>query len=148
MALNPDTCDKLKQVSTATLATALFKRGLRNQMIQGVQPLSPPKAESMVGEAYTLRYIPAREDLNDMGVFRNPVPPAAQGGGGVPTRRGDGDRQPQGRPRRLRRRHPGHTADDARRGGHRDRWRLPRFSRDRAGWTSSHTTCARRHRPI
>ena len=75
MALKPETRDTLKRVSTATLATALFKRGLRNQMIQGVQPLSPPKADSMVGEAYTLRYIPAREDLNDMSVFRNHAHP-------------------------------------------------------------------------
>jgi len=71
MPLKPETRDLLKKVSTATLATALFKRGLRNQMIQNVQPLSPPKPESMVGEAYTLRYMPAREDLNDMSVFRN-----------------------------------------------------------------------------
>jgi regulator of RNase E activity RraA len=75
MALKPETRETLKHVSTPTLATALFKRGLRNQMIQGVQPLSPPKAESMVGEAYTLRYIPAREDLNDISVFRNPDHP-------------------------------------------------------------------------
>jgi regulator of RNase E activity RraA len=40
-------------------------------MVQDVQPLSPPKGGSMVGEAYTLRYIPAREDLNPMTVFRN-----------------------------------------------------------------------------
>src|SRR5271163_2792734 len=75
MALKHETRDKLKHVSTATLATALFKRGLRNQMIQGVQPLAPPKPDSMVGEAYTLRYIPAREDLNELSVFRNPDHP-------------------------------------------------------------------------
>jgi regulator of RNase E activity RraA len=75
MTLKDDTLQKLKRVSTATLATALFKRGLRNQMIQGVQPLSPPKPDSMVGEAYTLRYIPAREDLNELSVFRNPDHP-------------------------------------------------------------------------
>ena len=79
MALKTETRDRLKRVSTATLATALYKRGFRNQMIQGVQPLSPPKAESMVGEAYTLRYIPAREDLNDMSVFRNPAHPQRKG---------------------------------------------------------------------
>src|SRR6202790_3626065 len=71
MALKPATRDLLKRVSTPTLATALYKRGFRNQMIQGVQPLSPPKQESMVGEAYTLRYIPAREDLNELSVFRD-----------------------------------------------------------------------------
>jgi regulator of RNase E activity RraA len=69
--MKPETREKLKGVSTATLATALYKRGLRGQMIQNVQPLGPPKAHSMVGEAYTLRYIPAREDLNDISVFRN-----------------------------------------------------------------------------
>jgi regulator of RNase E activity RraA len=73
--LSTATRDKLKGVSTATLASALFKRGLRNQMVQGAVPLSPPKGGSMVGEAYTLRYIPAREDLNPMTVFRNHAHP-------------------------------------------------------------------------
>jgi regulator of RNase E activity RraA len=73
--LNPETREKLKGVSTATLASALFKRGLRNQMIQDVQPLSRPKGGSMVGEAYTLRYMPAREDLNPMTVFRDHTHP-------------------------------------------------------------------------
>ena len=70
MPLSPETRDRLKTVSTATLATALYKRGLRNQMIQNVHPLRAP-ATSMVGEAFTLRYMPAREDLNDLSVFRN-----------------------------------------------------------------------------
>jgi regulator of RNase E activity RraA len=69
--LTPETRDKLKGVSTATLSSALYKRGLRNQMIQDVRPLSAPKGGSMVGEAYTLRYMPAREDLNPMTVFRD-----------------------------------------------------------------------------
>ncbi len=66
----PETRTKLKAVSTATLATALYKRGLRQQFIQDVKPLRSMK-ESMVGEAYTLRYIPAREDLNPLSVFRD-----------------------------------------------------------------------------
>ena len=70
MALKPETRDKLKGVSTATLATALYKRGFRSQCIQDVRPLAPLK-ESMVGEAYTLRYMPAREDLNTLDVFRD-----------------------------------------------------------------------------
>ncbi|MDR3533868.1 MAG: ribonuclease activity regulator RraA [Rhodopila sp.] len=69
--LSPETREKLKGVSTATLSSALYKRGLRNQMVQDVRPLSAPKGGSMVGEAYTLRYMPAREDLNPMTVFRN-----------------------------------------------------------------------------
>ena len=60
----------LAKVSTATLCTALFKRGLRNQFIQDVRPLNP-NLPNMVGEAFTLRYIPAREDLNTIEVFKD-----------------------------------------------------------------------------
>ena len=60
--------EKLKGVSTATLTTVLFKRGLRNVFIQGVFLLNR-EAPRMVGEAYTLRYIPAREDLDQIGAF-------------------------------------------------------------------------------
>jgi regulator of RNase E activity RraA len=74
MALSAETRAKLTRVSTATLATALYKRGLRGQMIQGALPLHRP-TESMVGEAYTVRYIPAREDLNTLAVFRDPAHP-------------------------------------------------------------------------
>jgi regulator of RNase E activity RraA len=72
--LNPQTREKLKGVSTATLCTALFKRGLRNQFIQDVRPLNPA-GETMVGEAFTLRYIPAREDLNPISVFQDRAHP-------------------------------------------------------------------------
>lgn len=68
------TKEKLKKVSTATIATCLFKKGLKNQFIQGVQPLKSGKS-TMVGEAYTLRYIPAREDLNPIDVFKDPKHP-------------------------------------------------------------------------
>jgi regulator of RNase E activity RraA len=72
--LSDATRNKLKTVSTATVATALFKRGLRVQCIQGVRPLSADQP-TMVGEAFTLRYIPAREDLNRLDVFRDPAHP-------------------------------------------------------------------------
>jgi regulator of RNase E activity RraA len=62
--------DKLRTVSTATAATALFKRGFRTQCIQNVHPLSPNQPV-LVGPAFTLRYIPAREDLNKLDVFRD-----------------------------------------------------------------------------
>src|SRR5262252_3103745 len=78
MPLKPETRDKLKTVSTATLCTALFKRGLRNQFIQDVHPVSTqrdPKTPNMVGEAFTLRYIPAREDLNPITVFQDRAHP-------------------------------------------------------------------------
>ena len=70
MSLKASTRDKLKTVSTATICTALYKRGFRNQMIQDVQPLDPGKP-TMVGEAFTLRYMPAREDLNPISVFQD-----------------------------------------------------------------------------
>lgn len=74
MAMNPDTKKKLMQVSTPTLCTALFKRGLRNQYIQDVHRLNP-SLPNMVGEAFTLRYIPAREDLNQLSVFQDRTHP-------------------------------------------------------------------------
>jgi regulator of RNase E activity RraA len=72
--LSDATRDKLKGVSTATICTALYKRGLRKQMIQDVHPLNKSLG-NMVGEAFTLRYIPAREDLNPISVFTNPAHP-------------------------------------------------------------------------
>jgi len=68
--LNAETRARLKNVSTATVCTALFKRGLRNQFVQDVHPLNPA-AGTMVGEAFTLRYVPAREDLNPLTVFQD-----------------------------------------------------------------------------
>jgi regulator of RNase E activity RraA len=62
--------ETLMGVSVATLATVLYKRGLRSQVIQGVHPVAP-KGRNMVGPAVTLRYIPAREDRNGIAVFRN-----------------------------------------------------------------------------
>ena len=78
-----ETRAKLKKVSTASIATALYKRGLRNQFIQGVVPVAP-KDENMVGPAFTLRYMPAREDRNTLAEFRNPAHP--QRGGARPGR--------------------------------------------------------------
>jgi regulator of RNase E activity RraA len=68
--MNSTTKTKLLAVSTATLCTALFKRGLHNQFIQDVRPLNA-NLPNMVGEAFTLRYIPAREDLNPISVFQD-----------------------------------------------------------------------------
>ena len=72
--LKAATREKLMHVSTATLCTALYKRGLRGQFIQDVRPLNP-NGPNMVGPAFTLRYIPAREDLNPITVFNDPNHP-------------------------------------------------------------------------
>lgn len=68
--LSQESRQKLAAVSSATVCTALFKRGLRNQFIQNVGPVSNT-AKKMVGVAFTLRYIPAREDLNELKVFED-----------------------------------------------------------------------------
>lgn len=72
--MTPETRDKLMNVSVATLATALYKRGLRNQVVQGVGPVARI-GRNMVGPAFTLRYMPAREDRNQLVEFRNPDHP-------------------------------------------------------------------------
>jgi len=69
-----ETLGRLGHVSTATLTTQLFKRGLRNCFIQGVRPLGRLGA-NMVGPAFTLRNIPAREDIDHVGVFADPSHP-------------------------------------------------------------------------
>ncbi|MCR8725660.1 ribonuclease activity regulator RraA [Frigidibacter sp. ROC022] len=75
--MKTETKDKLADVSVATLATALYKRGLRNQVIQDVRPVRP-KGRNMVGPAFTLRYMPAREDRNTLKEFLNPMHPQRQ----------------------------------------------------------------------
>lgn len=62
---------KLAKVSVATLATCLFQHGLRNCVMQDVRALNPD-ATRMVGEAYTLRFIPSREDLDSMANYARP----------------------------------------------------------------------------
>ncbi len=61
--LSSQTRTYLSTTSTATLTTQLFRRGLRNAFLQGVRPLGRYGC-NMVGPAFTLRYIPAREDLD------------------------------------------------------------------------------------
>ncbi len=72
--LAPATIERLRLVSTATLTTQLFKRGLRNAFMQGVRPLGCYDT-NLVGPAFTLRNIPAREDLDSVSVFANPEHP-------------------------------------------------------------------------
>lgn len=74
MQIDQKVINDLRGVSTATLHTALFKRGLRNTYIQGVSPINTAKVK-MVGQAFTLRYIPAREDVDTVEAFKNPEHP-------------------------------------------------------------------------
>jgi regulator of RNase E activity RraA len=75
MELKPDTIPRLRQVSTATLCTQLFKRGFRNVYIQGISRLTTPTGGNLVGPAFTMRNIPAREDLDQISAFDNPEHP-------------------------------------------------------------------------
>jgi regulator of RNase E activity RraA len=68
----------LARTSTATLATQMMKRGLRNAFLRGVHRLTPGAAP-MIGLAWTLRYIPAREDLATLESLGNPEHPQRQG---------------------------------------------------------------------
>lgn len=67
-ALSAATRSKLAGVGAATIANALLKRGLRNTMLLGLQPLSPDQP-ALVGQAFTVRMIPAREDLDSMALY-------------------------------------------------------------------------------
>jgi regulator of RNase E activity RraA len=72
--IDPSTAALLASASTATIQSQLFKRGLRNTFLFGLRPLNPDAA-AFVGEAFTLRYIPAREDVDVIDAFDDPEHP-------------------------------------------------------------------------
>ena len=63
----------LKGVTTATLTTVLLKKGLRNVWIRGARPLAERLPERRVGRAFTLRFVPAREDLATPASWASPI---------------------------------------------------------------------------
>lgn len=71
--VSAETLATLKTIATSTLTTLLFKRGLRNVFIQGARPLKT--GQRLAGPAFTLRYIPAREDLDGVDAFLDPRHP-------------------------------------------------------------------------
>ncbi|MFL5020453.1 MAG: ribonuclease activity regulator RraA [Rhizobium sp.] len=72
MALSAEAIATLKTVSTATLTTVLLKKGLRNVWIRGAVPLKPGQPR-IVGPAFTLRFVPAREDLATPASWASPI---------------------------------------------------------------------------
>jgi regulator of RNase E activity RraA len=72
MSLDPSIIETLKGVSTATLTTVLLKKGLRNVWMRGTKPLRPGQ-ERVVGPAFTLRFVPAREDLATPESWASPI---------------------------------------------------------------------------
>jgi len=82
--LSPQAHERLRRVSVATLCTQLFKRGFRNVYLQGVGRLTRPSGGNLVGPAFTMRNIPAREDLDQISAFDNPDHPQRKGIESVP----------------------------------------------------------------
>ncbi len=82
--LTESTQAKLRHVSVATLCTQLFKRGFRNVYIQGIARLTNPSGGNLVGPAFTMRSIPAREDIDQISAFDNPEHPQRKGIESVP----------------------------------------------------------------
>jgi len=72
MALDQDAIETLLQVSTATITTILLKKGLRNVWMRGTRPLRPGQGR-VVGPAFTLRFVPAREDLATPASWASPI---------------------------------------------------------------------------
>lgn len=72
MPLTPDAIATLRGVSTATLTTVLLKKGLRNVWMRGTRPLRPGQGR-LVGPAFTLRFVPAREDLATPASWASPI---------------------------------------------------------------------------
>ena len=72
MALSDQDIEILKGVSTATITTVLLKKGLRNIWMRGTRPLKPGQAR-IVGPAFTLRFVPAREDLATPASWASPI---------------------------------------------------------------------------
>jgi len=71
--LSPETLERLRQISTPTLSTQLLKLGFRSRFLHGLVPLSPDAR--MAGEAVTVRFVPAREDLATLEALGDPAYP-------------------------------------------------------------------------
>jgi regulator of RNase E activity RraA len=72
MELDSRTVDVLKGVTTATITTLLLKKGLRRTWMQGTRPLRSGQPR-VVGRAFTLRFVPAREDLATPESWSSPI---------------------------------------------------------------------------
>ena len=72
MSLTPEAIKTLSHVSTATITTVLLKKGLRNVWMRGSRPLRPGQPR-LVGPAFTLRFVPAREDLATPESWSSPI---------------------------------------------------------------------------
>jgi regulator of RNase E activity RraA len=72
MGLDEKSIETLSGITTATLTTVLLKKGLRNVWLRGTKPLRPGQRR-VVGPAFTLRFVPAREDLATPESWSSPI---------------------------------------------------------------------------
>jgi regulator of RNase E activity RraA len=72
MSIDPHLAKAFDGVSTATITTVLLKKGLRNVWMRGTKPIRSPQP-GQIGRAFTLRFIPAREDLATPASWSNPI---------------------------------------------------------------------------
>lgn len=72
MSVDPAIVEALKGVSTATITTVLLKKGLRNVWMRGTRPIRPGQPR-LIGKAFTLRFVPAREDLATPESWSSPI---------------------------------------------------------------------------
>jgi regulator of RNase E activity RraA len=72
MQLDRHVVEILSRITTATLTTILLKKGLRNVWMRGTKPIRPGQPR-LVGRAFTLRFVPAREDLATPESWSNPI---------------------------------------------------------------------------
>jgi regulator of RNase E activity RraA len=72
VTLDPTIVAALRNVSTATVTTILLKNGLRNVWMRGTRPIRPDQAP-VIGRAFTLRFVPAREDLATPASWASPI---------------------------------------------------------------------------
>ena len=115
LPLDTTVVETLAGISTATLTTVLLKKGLRNVWMRGTRPIRPGQPR-LVGRAFTLRFVPAREDLATPASWASPI-----------STRAAIEAMPEGCDRRGRcdgrhrcrhlRRHPLRAHGQARRGG-------------------------------
>ena len=71
--LSPEIRDRLTGVSTATITTVLLKKGIRRTYMRGPKPLATALGKRVVGEAFTMRFVPMREDLATPESWSSPI---------------------------------------------------------------------------
>jgi regulator of RNase E activity RraA len=90
MTADTATIRALKSVSTNSLAAVLLKKGVRNVWVRGPRPLNPSQ-ERVVGPAFTLRFIPSRDDVQNAKVTRDAVESMPEGSIVIADARGKTD---------------------------------------------------------